>query len=201
MKIGPKYKIARRLGAPIFEKTQTQKYALSEERKYKRKSLRPRTDFGLQLNEKQKARMFYGITEKQFKNYVNKVLSQRSGKPSITLLSLLESRLDNAVWRIGFAPTHLSARQMVSHGHICVNGQKVRVPSYSLNIGDIISIREGSKQNALFAEKEEKALERQIPSWLDFDNKKKEAVIKSKPAVNEGELLFDLGQVIEFYQR
>jgi small subunit ribosomal protein S4 len=201
MKIGPKYKIARRLGAPIFEKTQNQKFALSEERKQKSKRPRQKTDYGLQLTEKQKARMFYGITEKQFKNYVNKSLSQKGVVPSAELLANLESRLDNTVWRIGLASTHGAARQMVSHGHICVNGKKVRIPSMHLNMGDVISIREGSKKSPLFGGILEKGPEKEIPAWIGFDNTKKEATVKSKPTVGENELMFSLGQVIEFYQR
>jgi small subunit ribosomal protein S4 len=201
MKIGPKYKIARRLGVPIFEKTQTQKFALSLERKTKRKRERQKTDYGIQLTEKQKARMFYGIAEKQFKNYVKKVLSRKGVSPSKELLSSLESRLDNAVWRIGFAPTHGAARQMVSHGHIIVNGKKSRVPSFHLNIGDIIGIRDGSKKSVMLNHIIEDGLVKEIPAWIDFDNSKKEAKVKSAPMVGENELLFNLGHVIEFYQR
>ncbi len=201
MKIGPKYKIARRLGVPIFEKTQTQKFALSEEKKSKRKRPRQKTDFGLQLTEKQKARMFYGITEKQFKNYVKKSLSTKGVSPSKELLSSLESRLDNMAWRIGFAPTHSAARQMVSHGHITVNGKKTRVPSYHLNVGDVIGIRDGSKKSVIFSQIIEKGPEKEVPAWVSFDNKTKEATLKSKPNQAENELLFNLGHVIEFYQR
>lgn len=201
MRIGPKYKIARRLGAPVFEKTQTQKYALSEERKLKSKRPRQKTDYGLQLTEKQKARMFYGITEKQFKNYVKKALSQKHTSPSAELLKNLESRLDNVVWRIGLAPTHGAARQMVSHGHIIVNGKKARVPSSNINTGDIIGIRDGSKKSAMFSSVLEKGPEKEVPGWINFDSSKKEATIKSQPFLQGNELMFNLGQVIEFYQR
>lgn len=201
MKIGPKYKIARRLGVPIFEKTQTQKFALSEEKKLKRKRERPKTDYGVQLAEKQKARMFYGITEKQFKNYVKKSLTQKGVSPSAELLSKLESRLDNTVWRIGFAPTHSAARQMVSHGHIIVNGKRSKVPSFHLNVGDVIGIRDGSKKSVMVSHIIEEGLSKEIPAWINFDNLKKEARIESKPTVGENELLFNLGHVIEFYQR
>lgn len=200
MKIGPKFKIARRLGAPIFEKTQTQKFALSEEKKSRKSRPRQKTDYGLQMAEKQKARFFYGVTEKQFKNYVNKALTLK-GTPSSELFTLLEMRLDNVVWRLGFASTHGAARQMVSHGHICVNGVKARVASTQLKIGDVISIREGSKKSPLFLTLLEKGPEKEAPSWITFDNVKKEATIKSKPVMVEHELYFNLGQVIEFYQR
>ena len=201
MKIGPKYKIARRLGVPIFEKTQTQKYALSLERKSKHKRFGQKTDYGRELLEKQKVRMFYGLTEKQFKNYVKKTLSQKNLSPAVDLLTRLESRLDNIVWRIDFAPTHRAARILVSHGHVCVNGKKVKVPSFNVNLGDIVSVREGSKKSGNLRDIMEKGPEKEIPAWLHFDNLKKEVTMASKPADLESRLYFDLGQVIGFYQR
>ncbi len=199
MKIGPQYKIARRLGAPIFEKTQTAKFALSAEKRNKNKKGGRSTDFGLQLTEKQKARFFYGVTEKQFKNYVKKVLDNPKIAPAAGLFSALEARLDNVVWRVGLAPTHRAARLMVAHGHITINGRRSYSPSYQVTEGDLLAIREGSKKSPLFNNEN---LERQtLPSWLSFDAVKKEVSIKGKPAFGESELLFDLSKVIEFYQR
>lgn len=201
MKIGPKYKIARRLKAHIFEKTQTQKYSLREEKKNKKKSFKPKTDFGLQLNEKQKARMFYCITEKQFAKYVRKALDTKGIAPTVSLLKSLEHRLDNAVWRAGILPTHLSARQAVAHGHFLVNDKKVYTPSFALREGDKVSIREGSKGSKLFNEIETKILETQAPSWISWDAKNKSLVIKNGTFNQNADTLFDLGQVIEYYQR
>lgn len=201
MKIGAKYKIARKLRSKIFEKTQTQKYAVREEKKLKNKPWRPKTDFGNQLNEKQKARMFYIVSEKQFRNYVTKALSDKTGSPAANLLSLLEKRLDNVVWRSGILPTHLSARQAVAHGHFLVNGRKVYTPSYHLREGDKISIREGSKGSKLFSEVESKLATLQFPAWLSVNAKDKEITVKSESVTVDGELFFDLGQVIEYYQR
>lgn len=202
MKIGPKYKIARRLKAPIFEKTQTQKYGLREGRKTKNKSFsKPRTDFGIQMNEKQKARMFYCVSEKQFVKYVKQALERKSGSPAEGLLKSLEQRLDNVVWRAGILPTHLSARQAVAHGHILVNEKKVYVPSFAVKVGDKISIREGSRQSKLFSELGSKDKEVRELSWLSWNNDKKELSVKGSPAVEKADLLFDLGQVIEYYQR
>jgi small subunit ribosomal protein S4 len=182
MKIGPKYKIARRLKAPIFEKTQTQKYSLREDRRGKSRSFsKPKTDFGAQMNEKQKARMFYCVTEKQFAKYVTEALKKKSGAPATNLLKSLEHRLDNVVWRAGILPTHLSARQAVAHGHFLVNGKKVYVPSFSVKEGDKITIREGSKNSKLFSE----VLNKEI----------------SISPTDRADLMFDLGQVIEYYQR
>lgn len=202
MKIGPKYKIVRRLKAPVFEKTQTAKYSLREGRKKQKKSFgRPRTDFGIQLNEKQKARMFYAVTERQFAKYVNRALAKKSAAPASTLLKELEHRLDNVVWRAGILPTHLSARQAVAHGHFLVNEKKVYVPSFAVKAGDKISIREGSKGSQLFSEMENRIIETKSPDWISWDSQKKELLIKDWSATEKSDLLFDLGQVIEYYQR
>ena len=201
MKIGPKYKIARKLKAHIFEKTQTQKYALREERKVKKRSFKPKTDFGTQLNEKQKARMFYCITEKQFAKYVKQAIAQKGGAPAANLLKSLEHRLDNTVWRAGILPTHLSARQAVAHGHFLVNGKKVYTPSFTVRDGDKITIREGSRGSKLFNEVETKITDTQSPNWLSWDAKTKELSIKSGTFSQSADLLFDLSQVIEYYQR
>ncbi len=200
MKIGPKYKIARRLKAPIFEKTQTQKFALRSEKKAKSKFSKPKTDFGMQLNEKQKARMFYGVTEKQFAKYVKNSL-QKPGAPKETLLSMLEHRLDNIVWRAGILPTHSSARQAVAHGHFTVNGKRSYVPSFDIKVGDVIGIREGSKSSKLFNEFEKRVESAQLPAWISWNAKDKTVTVKEGFSLQNADLLFDLGQVIEYYQR
>lgn len=202
MHIGPKYKIARRLKAPIFEKTQTQKYSLREERKNKKRSFsKPKTDFGIQLNEKQKAKMFYCVSEKQFSKYVKQALAKKTSSPKANLLKSLEHRLDNVIWRAGILPTHLSARQAVAHGHFLVNGKKVYVPSFSVKTGDKITIRVGSQGSKMFSEIENKIIETKAPSWISWDNKTKEITIKNESSADIADLLFDLGQVIEYYQR
>lgn len=198
MKIGPKYKIARRLGSPVFEKTQTQKFAMREGKKNKGRG-RPKTDFGLQMNEKQKARMFYAVSEKQFSKYVSKSLDNSKIAPATSLYTMLESRLDNVVWRAGLAPTHLAARQRAAHGHFLVNGKRSYTPSLDLKKGDTIEVREGSKNSKMFELLEERP--NQAPSWLSFDPKTKTVVIKDVPVKTDNEVFFDLGQVIEFYQR
>jgi small subunit ribosomal protein S4 len=131
MIIGPKYKIARRLGAAVFEKTQTQKYAMRAARKDKTSPImRSKSEYGQGLLEKQKARMSYGVTSTQFTKYVKNALA-RKGDSANHLVNYLESRLDNAVLRGGLAPTRRAARQLVSHGHINVNGSRVNIPSRS----------------------------------------------------------------------
>lgn len=202
MKIGPKYKIARRLGAPIFEKTQTQKYALSltrKERSDKKGYAKPKSEYGRALIEKQKARYTYGVGERQFKKYVLKAL--KSADPVQKLLATLESRLDNVAFRAGLVKTRPQARQAASHGHLLVNNVRVTVPSILLFKGDIVAIRVGSATSPLFGEVEERMKTLSIPSWLKVDPAKKIAVVEGEPVYVEKESIFNLGTVIEFYNR
>jgi len=201
MIIGAKYKIARRLGAPIFEKTQTQKYAQSESKKSRNQKRKfQRTDYAVQHNEKQKARYTYIVGEKQFANYVKDAVAA-SGKTSDILFEKLELRLDNVTYRMGISNSRSHARQIVSHGHMMVNGRRVDIPSYKLKIGDIVSIRPASLSKPLFANLDEKLADRKIPAWIAFDMKKKSAEIQGMPKMEHAELLFDLGAVVEFYSR
>ncbi len=201
MKIGPKYKIARRLGAPVFEKTQTQKFALSLERKTKKSFGKMKSEFGLQLNEKQKARMVYVVAEKQFKNYVKAALEKKSTNPSEALFQALEYRLDSVAYRAGFAPTRLGGRQMVSHGHLAVNGRRVTNPSIKVRVGDIISINKRSEGKPLFNALDQRLKDITIPAWIKFDHAKKVAEIIAKPTYVKTENVFDLNTVIEYYSR
>jgi small subunit ribosomal protein S4 len=196
MKLGPRYKLARRLGRGLFEKTQTAKFALRETKGRATEVKHP-----LQLLEKQKARFMYGVSERQFSKYVSEAVAKRGVNSVEMLYASLERRLDNVVYRIGFAPTRQAARQMVSHGHITVNGTKVTIPSYRASIGDKIAIREGSKKSPMFASLDERLKERELQSWIKFDHDTKVAEIQGMPKMNQGETLFDLGAVIEFYSR
>lgn len=199
---GPKYKIARRLGAPIFEKTQTQKFALHLEKKGKnRKFTKPKSEFGLQLIEKQKARFIYGMGERQFANFVKEALAKKGANPTQTIFEYLELRLDNAVYRLGFSPTRSGARQVVSHGHIAVNGRRVDTPSLRLKMGDKIEITNRSLQKPIFANLDEKIKNVTVPSWLKFDPIKKTADVQGMPMYVKTENMFDLNTVIEFYSR
>lgn len=200
MKIGPKFKIAKRLGAPIFEKTQTQKFAASSSRVVRR-SGRPKqmSDFKKQLIEKQKMRFTYGITEKQLRKYVDEAL-QKSTTPTIMLMTLLESRLDNAAYRLGLAKTRRLARQMAAHGHLLVNGRKSTIPSQKLRVGDVISVRAGSKDSVLFSNLAD-THSGTTPAWLTFDLKKLEGKVAALPTYEPAETLFDPEQVFEYYSR
>lgn len=202
MRIGPKYKIARRLGSPVFEKCQTQKFALSEARHAKTKKRGKRralSSYGSQLIEKQKIRYTYGITEHQLANYIGKATSQKRGSSKEILFQLLESRLDNVVYRVGLADTRRQARQMVSHGHIVINGKRTLVPSYSVSIGDVFTIRDGSKASPLFANHEKKTKDFITPPWVSFDHNSLSGKILGIPTGEEPTL--DFGVVIEFYSR
>jgi small subunit ribosomal protein S4 len=203
MKIGPKFKIAKRLGAPIFEKTQTQKFELSQARGGRRGNRRPgqMSDYKRQLIEKQKMRFTYGITEKQLRRYVDEAVEKEGHQPVAILMDRLETRLDNVVYRLGLAKTRRLARQIVSHGHIIVNDKKINVPSHKVRIGDTISIREGSRQSGLFVDLKEKHEAAGVPSWLSFDVKQFAGTIKAAPVYNPSETLFDPEQVMEFYSR
>ena len=199
---GPKYKIARRLGAPIFEKTQTQKYALHLERKGKKRGFsKQKTEFGLQLNEKQKARFTYGLSERQFSNYVKEAIAKKSGNAPQLIYEFLESRLDNVLYRMGFAPTRGGARQMVSHGHIRINGRKVDTPSLRTGLGDKIDINPRSLEKPLFANLDDRLKSSVTPSWIKLDGPKRTAEIQGAPVLVKSENMFDLNTVIEFYSR
>ena len=203
MIIGPRFKIAKRLGAPIFEKTQTQKFELSVARRAnQRTSRRPgqMSDYKRQLLEKQKMRFTYGISEKQLRRYVDEAV-EKSNHPVALLMERLESRLDNVVYRMGLAKTRRLARQITSHGHICVNGKKMTIPSHRVKTGDVLSVREGSRQTGLFINLNETHEAAGLPSWVTFDVKKMEGTIKSSPIYNPTETLFDPEQVMEYYSR
>ncbi len=191
MIIGPKYKIARRLGAGVFEKTQSQKFALSQTRKKGKKEggggRGPKTDYGIQMLEKQKARFTYGLSEKQFSKYVKMSLSMKGTNQDL-LYHILESRLDNVVLRAGFATTRLAARQIVSHGHIMVNNKRVTIPSFQTKVGDKVTIREASAKKTLFESLDERIKKFQPPSWLKLNAEKRIIEVQGAPKLNTTEL-------------
>ena len=198
----PKYKIARRLGPGIFEKTQTQKFALREgRRKEKRERPRAKSDFGIQMLEKQKARYSYGIGERQFAKYVAEAIAKKSAKTDELLYERLETRLDNVAYRLHLAPTRQAARQLVSHGHLTVNGVRVTIPSYNVKLGDKVKIREVSVKKVLFANLAENLKDKMPPSWLSFDVEKQAGEVQGKPKLVKSELVFDIAAILEFYRR
>jgi small subunit ribosomal protein S4 len=202
MKIGPKYKIAKRLGAPIFEKTQSAKFALSEQRqgRTRKRGGGPMSDYKKQLIEKQKMRFIYGISEKQLSRYVADA-TEKSHQPIALLIERLEGRLDNVVYRLGLAKTRRFARQMVSHGHITVNGKRMTVPSHKVAIGDVIGVREGSRGSIMFTNLAEMANVASVPNWLNFDIKSLTGTVTGVASYQASEFMFDPEQVLEYYSR
>lgn len=201
MIIGPKYKICKRLGGSVFEKCQTQKFQLSESRTLKsKKPRRGGNEYQKQLLEKQKMRLTYGLSEKQFASYVEKALENHTS-PAATLFGLLETRLDSVAFRMGLAPTRRAARQMVSHGHITVNGRRVTIPSYHVRTSDIVAIREGSRTSTLFANLGERLGEYRYPAWIVFDPSAFSGSLKEVPALTAGDNAVDVQAVFEYYTR
>jgi len=157
------------------------------------------TEYGAQLIEKQKIRFSYGITERQLSNYVKKASLIKGAGTVQKLYEELEFRLDNVVYRMGLGASRKATRQMVSHGHFVVNGDRVTIPSYELKSGDIIKIREGSKSKKIFEKVAEKLKDYNPPTWLNFDAGIMEGKILDKPKNTEG--FIDLNAVLEFYSR
>lgn len=201
LRIKSQYKIAKRLGATIFEKTQSQKFSLSEARSQKvKRGRRAPSDFGRQLLEKQRVRYTYGINEKQLSNYAEKAYELKN--PSEELHRELEERLDAVAYRTGFATTRRAGRQMVSHGHITVNGTRVTIPSYRVKKGDVIGVREGSRASALFAHLgNPDTVMRPIPRWLSVDASLMRAEVLGSATYTPAEAGLDYPAVFEFYSR
>lgn len=196
---GPKHKLARREGVNILDKT-----SKSLQRRlnvppgiHGRKRKRRLSEYGTQLREKQKAKATYGLLEKQFKNLVQTV-QKRKGETGEMIVSLLETRLDNLVYRLGFARSRTMARQFVSHGHISVNGKKVNIPSYEVKVDDVISISTTIQKNPQVVE----LLKDKEIKLLPFI--KKEGVsgkLLRMPKKEDLEVPFDLQLIIEYYSR
>lgn len=200
----PKFKVSRKLGDRIHPKTQTSKYSVSAAKKgpaHAVKKQGQKTEYGTQFNEKQKVRYTYGVTEKQFRQYVEKARTGMKGVPVQNLHELLESRLDNVAYRIGITPSRPAARQVVSHGHIYVNGSRVSIPSFPVKKGDVVTVRPLSEKSKLFAEMTERLKKNKFPNWLHYTEDGNKTEVFSMPAFAKGETGLNLGSVIEFYSR
>jgi len=167
---------------------------LDSEKKHKSN----KSEFGEQLRDKQKLRVAYGLREKQFSSYILKAINQKGANTQEMIFSLLESRLDNVVYRSGLAHTRSLARQLVNHGHITVNGKRVSIPSYSVREGDVIEVRAGSRVSPYFSKLAEK-FEPTVPAWLVADAKKMSFTVKSLP--KELDKTTNYQTVVEFYSR
>ncbi len=205
--LGPKLKLSRREGIDLNLKSARRSF----ESKVKDVGSKPgqhgkvsgarMSDFGAQMREAQKAKRLYGVLERQFRRYF-KEAERRTGNTGDNLLGLLESRLDNVVYRMGFGSTRAEARQLVSHGAILVNGKKVNIPSYSVRAGDVISIREKAQKQARIAEALELATTNgSIPAWVEVDVKKFEGTFKNVPARDEVAYEINDALIIERYSR
>ncbi len=158
------------------------------------------SEFGTQLREKQKLKFFYGLRERQFRGYAMEA-RRRTGDTAQLLMEILESRLDNAVFRMGFQPTRSAARQMISHGHIMVNGRKVNIPSFRVKKGDAISIRPGSRGKGMLGDLDIYLKKYTTPAWVSVDKEKREGTVIGRAAEVDIAGLVNVDAVVEFYSR
>jgi len=206
MKVGPKFKICRRLGSRVFTKCQTTKFSISGSAakgagQPRARRPRPLSEYGRQLIEKQKARYTYCLKERQLASYVVKVRREARGNPTARLFQLLESRLDNVVFRLGLANSRLFARQIITHGHITLNGRRVNIPSAAVKVGDSIGIRPQSRAGGMFKNLEEKLKNYEPPAWLLWDEQVQVGKVVAEPVIGEAEVDVNFGAILEFYSR
>lgn len=202
--IGPKCKLSRREGTDLFLKSARRSLeskckidTVPGQHGAKKNRL---SGYGLQLREKQKIRRMYGVLERQFRRYFAEADRQR-GSTGELLLQLLESRLDNIVYRMGFGSTRAEARQLVSHKAVAVNGQVVNIPSYQVRVGDVVSIREKAKKQVRIREALNLAGQIGFPNWVSVDTTRMEGIFKTRP--DRSELTSDINEqlVVEFYSK
>jgi len=202
--LGPKAKLSRREGTDLFLKSarrsiQDKAKFDSKPGQHGRTSGQRTSDYGLQLREKQKVKRMYGVLEKQFRRYFEEA-DRRRGNTGANLLFILESRLDNVVYRMGFGSTRAEARQLVSHKAITVNGQSVNIPSYLVKTGDVIAVREKSKQTRV-VEALQLAQQVGIPAWVDVNADKAEGTFKKVPDRDEFAADINESLIVELYSR
>lgn len=162
---------------------------------------RGQSEYGKQLSMKQKIKRIYGVMEKQFRNHLEEA-SKKKGVIGDLLMARLEMRLDNAVYRIGFANSRSSARQLVSHGLILVNGKKNSIPSFEVKVNDVISISETKKNKTFFVKQSQILKEKKkFPAWLEFDSSNFEGKVRAMPTKSDTDVSVDVQAVIEFYSR
>ena len=203
--LGPKAKLSRREGTDLLLKSARR--SISDKAKFDSKpgqhgrtSGQRTSDFGLQLREKQKVKRTYGVLERQFRRYFAEA-DRRRGNTGANLLSLLESRLDNVVFRMGFASTRAEARQLVSHKAMLVNGKSVNIPSYSVKAGDVVSVREKSKTQARIKEALELAKQIGFPAWVEVAAGKAGGGFKKTPDRDEFGSDINESLIVELYSR
>ncbi len=197
---GPRVRISRRFGVPIFGPT---KYL--ERRNYGPgvhgpKSRRKTTEYGEGLIEKQKLRYYYGLMERQFRGVYEKALRRR-GVTGEQMLQILETRLDNIVFHLGFGNTRAAARQMVSHGHVTVNGRKASIPSYAVKVNDVVSIKNNTVSRQLATKGLEVSVSRSVPDWLSLNKEELKGTVMRIPTRDEIQPIANEQAVVEFYSR
>jgi len=202
--IGPKCKLSRREGTDLFLKSGVR--ALESKCNIEKipgmhwqRRVRL-SDYGLQLREKQKVRRIYGVLERQFRGYYQEA-ARRKGATGENLLQLLESRLDNVVYRMGFGATRAEARQMVSHKAISVNGRTVNIPSYQVKVGNVVAVREKSKNQLRIGNALELASARSSIDWVDVDVDKKSGIFKSVPQRSDLSAEINESLIVELYSK
>jgi small subunit ribosomal protein S4 len=199
---GPTNKISRRFGVNLGLKTNPVKVAkrLSQPPGVHGPKKRPGggSAFGKQLLEKQKAKIVYGMREKQFRAYVDEA-TRRTGDSSLTLQRMLEQRLDNVVYRLGFAVTRAQARQMVSHGMFFVNNKRLDIASHQVRVGDVVTVKPNKTKKKLFENMTDTLSKKQMPSWLTVDAAALTGKVISEPQANDFDKIFDVKLIIEYY--
>ena len=163
-------------------------------------SRRKVSEYGMQLKEKQKLKFIYGVLEKQFYHYYE-LAEKMEGQAGNNLIVLLESRLDNVVFRMGLASTRRESRQLVNHGHFLVNGKKVDIPSYRVKVGDVITLRDKSKSSTKFKENLEITKSRVVPAWLDENRDEFKATVTRMPTVEDLDYEVEAHLIVELYSK
>ena len=194
--LGPKVKLSRRVGVPIADIPKHTGRQLTTPGIHGYRGRRMK-DYGVRLNEKQKLRYHYNVMEKQFRRYVDEA-NRRKGNSGQIMMILLEKRLDNVIRRLGYARTIWAARQMVAHGHVLVNGRRTDRPSYQVNVGDKIEIKE--KTHKLIRENLESLPGLEVPSWLSFAPSDLSASVVAEPTVDQIPFDVNMNLIIEFYR-
>ncbi len=205
---GPRCRLCRREGMKLFlkgERCYTDKCAF-ERRSYppgqhgQAQMRAKRSDYGIRLREKQKVKRIYGVSEKQFGRYFDRADRMR-GQTGHNLLQLLERRLDNVVYRLGFASSRMQARQMVAHGLFLVNGRPVDIPSYQVKVGDVIELKEKYRQNQFIIDNLEAVIRRGVPQWLELDKDNFKGTVKALPTREDVTMPIQEQLIVEFYSR
>ncbi|KAB2660243.1 MAG: 30S ribosomal protein S4 [Verrucomicrobia bacterium] len=197
---GPRLRISRRFGIPIFGASKYLERKNYPPGVHGPKSRRKHTDYGLGLIEKQKLRFFYGLMEKQFRGVYERA-RQRRGVTGVTMLQILETRLDNVIYQLGFGSTRAQARQLVTHGHVIVNGRKVAIPSFALKVSDVIEVRDKSVSRQIATKAMESSTSRAVPDWVSLNKEAFKGIVLRVPSREEIQPIANEQAIVEFYSR